>query len=49
MIIFAVSMVVLAVLTVLMNATRTGKALRAVAEDRSPRACSGSIRTGSSC
>jgi branched-chain amino acid transport system permease protein len=32
-IIFAVSMVVLAVLTVLMNATRTGKALRAVAED----------------
>jgi branched-chain amino acid transport system permease protein len=32
-IIFAVSMVVLALLTVLMNATRTGKALRAVAED----------------
>jgi branched-chain amino acid transport system permease protein len=32
-IIFGVSMVVLAVLTVLMNATRTGKALRAVAED----------------
>ncbi|OLE28638.1 MAG: flagellar biosynthesis protein FlgM, partial [Cyanobacteria bacterium 13_1_40CM_2_61_4] len=32
-IIFGVSMVVLALLTVLMNATRTGKALRAVAED----------------
>ena len=32
-IIFGVSMVVLAVLTVLMNATRTGKALRTVAED----------------
>jgi len=32
-IIFGVSMVVLALLTLLMNATRTGKALRAVAED----------------
>src|SRR5205085_10555797 len=32
-VIFGVSMVVLALLTYLMNATRTGKALRAVAED----------------
>lgn len=32
-VIFAVSMVMLVVLTYLMNATRTGKALRAVAED----------------
>jgi branched-chain amino acid transport system permease protein len=48
MIIFAVSMLVLALLGYFINFTRIGKALRAVAENASPPVCSASMSIASS-